>query len=104
MKAEFYPRVDKSTLFSDGYIGTPTAHSRGSTMDLTLVALPAPTERPYVPGAPLVSCFAPEAQRFPDNTVDMGTLPTNLLRLPNSPRRPPVITCGWCRYRCTDST
>jgi zinc D-Ala-D-Ala dipeptidase len=36
MKAEFYPDVDKRTLFRDGYIATQSGHSRGSTMDLTL--------------------------------------------------------------------
>ena len=36
MKAEFYPNVDKRTLFSSGYIASRSGHSRGSTMDLTL--------------------------------------------------------------------
>ena len=36
MKAEFYPDVDKQTLFRDGYIATQSGHSRGSTIDLTL--------------------------------------------------------------------
>ena len=36
MKAEFYPNVDKSTLFRDGYIAARSGHSRGSTADLTL--------------------------------------------------------------------
>ena len=36
MKAEFYPHVDKSTLFRDGYIASRSGHSRGSTSDLTL--------------------------------------------------------------------
>jgi zinc D-Ala-D-Ala dipeptidase len=36
MKAEFYPDVDKRTLFRDGYIATQSGHSRGSTIDLTL--------------------------------------------------------------------
>jgi D-alanyl-D-alanine dipeptidase len=36
MKAEFYPNVDKRTLFRDGYIAAYSGHSRGSTMDLTL--------------------------------------------------------------------
>lgn len=36
MKAEFYPDVDKRTLFRDGYIASHSGHSRGSTMDLTL--------------------------------------------------------------------
>jgi zinc D-Ala-D-Ala dipeptidase len=35
-KAEFYPGVDKRTLFRDGYIASQSGHSRGSTMDLTL--------------------------------------------------------------------
>lgn len=48
MKAEFYPHVDKSTLFRDGYIDYHSGHSRGSTVDLTVV-------------------------RLPDESVDMGT-------------------------------
>ena len=35
-KAEFYPDVDKRTLFRDGYIASQSGHSRGSTIDLTL--------------------------------------------------------------------
>ncbi|MFF2524571.1 M15 family metallopeptidase [Streptomyces liangshanensis] len=73
MKAEFYPRVDKSRLFEDGYIAERSGHSRGSTVDLTLVRLPARPTRPYVPGEPLAPCHAPRAERFPDNSVDMGT-------------------------------
>ncbi len=35
-KKEFYPDIDKSTLFRDGYISSRSGHSRGSTVDLTL--------------------------------------------------------------------
>ncbi|MDA3628660.1 M15 family metallopeptidase [Saccharopolyspora sp. WRP15-2] len=73
MKAEFYPGLDKSRLFADGYIAARSGHSRGSSVDLTLVRLPARPQRPYVPGEPLTSCTAPAAQRFPDNSVDMDT-------------------------------
>jgi D-alanyl-D-alanine dipeptidase len=73
MKAEFYPRVDKSTLFADGYIAERSGHSRGSTLDVTLVTLPAGDAPPYVPGQPLVDCAAPQAVRFADNSIDMGT-------------------------------
>ncbi|WP_229403436.1 M15 family metallopeptidase [Micromonospora okii] len=73
MKAEFYPAVAKSRLFDEGYLGAPTAHSRGSTVDLTLVAEPPPSQRPYAPGERLVPCTAPVDERFPDNGVDMGT-------------------------------
>ncbi len=73
MKKEFYPRVEKDRLFEDGYIAEKSGHSRGSTVDLTLVRLPAQPTRPYRPGEPLVSCFAPKGDRFPDNSIDMGT-------------------------------
>jgi D-alanyl-D-alanine dipeptidase len=36
-KAEFYPHVDKRDLFMLGYIAAYSGHSRGSTVDLTLV-------------------------------------------------------------------
>ncbi|MDN3287739.1 M15 family metallopeptidase [Streptomyces thermocarboxydus] len=73
MKAEFYPNVDKTRLFADGYIAEKSGHSRGSTVDLTVVKLPARPTRPYRPGEPLTPCFAPQDERFPDNSVDMGT-------------------------------
>jgi len=38
-KSEFYPTVDKENLFRDGYIAEKSSHSRGSTVDLTLVYL-----------------------------------------------------------------
>jgi D-alanyl-D-alanine dipeptidase len=74
MKREFYPRVHKSRLFADGYIAARSGHSRGSTMDLTLVKLPARSQPRWRRGTfGLVPCFAPYDERFPDNTVDMGT-------------------------------
>lgn len=36
-KAEFYPDVDKRDLFALGYIAEQSGHSRGSTLDVTLV-------------------------------------------------------------------
>ncbi len=36
-KPGFYPEVDKSRLFKDNYIAAKSGHSRGSTLDLTLV-------------------------------------------------------------------
>ena len=39
MKAYFYPQVDKSRLFEQGYIARKSGHSRGSTVDLTIVNL-----------------------------------------------------------------
>ncbi|MFD5123305.1 M15 family metallopeptidase [Streptomyces sp. NPDC058385] len=73
MKAEFYPQVDKTRLFTDGYIAEKSGHSRGSTLDLTVVKLPALPTRAYVPGERLAPCYGPKKERFPDNSVDMGT-------------------------------
>ncbi|MEU1488202.1 M15 family metallopeptidase [Streptomyces sp. NPDC005752] len=73
MKGEFYPEVDKTRLFEDGYIAEKSGHSRGSTVDLTLVKLPALPTRPYEPGEELTACHASQDERFPDNSVDMGT-------------------------------
>ena len=36
-KADFYPDMDKSRLFAEGFIAKKSAHSRGSTVDLTIV-------------------------------------------------------------------
>ncbi|RIA10367.1 D-alanyl-D-alanine dipeptidase [Flavobacteriaceae bacterium MAR_2010_72] len=36
-KQEFYPDVDKRFLFRDGYIASRSGHSRGSTLDLTII-------------------------------------------------------------------
>jgi D-alanyl-D-alanine dipeptidase len=36
-KRDFYPDVDKRDLFKEGYISERSGHSRGSTVDLTLV-------------------------------------------------------------------
>ncbi len=38
-KAEYYPHVAKTHLFREGYIAERSGHSRGSTVDLTLVSL-----------------------------------------------------------------
>jgi D-alanyl-D-alanine dipeptidase len=39
MKAKYYPDVEKRYLFRDGYIAAKSGHSRGSTVDVTLVSL-----------------------------------------------------------------
>lgn len=38
MKAVYYPNVSKNRLFEGGYIAARSGHSRGSTVDLTLVS------------------------------------------------------------------
>ncbi|MNJ93301.1 D-alanyl-D-alanine dipeptidase [compost metagenome] len=71
MKKEFYPQVDKTKLFAQGYIASKSGHSRGSTVDLTIVSLPVSEQPEYRDGQKLTECFT--AQRFADNSLDMGT-------------------------------
>jgi D-alanyl-D-alanine dipeptidase len=72
-KKEFYPTVDKQNLFKDGYIDSKSSHSRGSTVDLTILPLPAPMQEKYIPGQKLSECYLPAEKRFGDNSIDMGT-------------------------------
>lgn len=39
MKAQYYPNIDKKDLFAKGYISVKSGHSRGSTVDVTIVSL-----------------------------------------------------------------
>ena len=73
MKAEFYPRVDKRDVFKDGYIATKSGHSRGSTVDLTLVRRPPARQERYHRGDKLRDCALPRAKRLRDNSIDRGT-------------------------------
>lgn len=71
MKAAFYPDVPKDELFSRGYIAERSGHSRGSTVDLTLVRMGS--TQPLADPMADYDCRGSEAQRFPDNSIDMGT-------------------------------
>ena len=74
MKREFYPFLPKDQLFPLGYIAECSSHSRGSTVDVTIVPFPPPPEEQYVPGiTKLEPCMAPEGIRFGDNSLDFGT-------------------------------
>jgi D-alanyl-D-alanine dipeptidase len=45
MKSKYYPSIDKENLFRDGYIAEKSGHSRGSTLDLTIIHLGSSQER-----------------------------------------------------------
>ena len=72
-KKEFYPSVDKYNLFYGKYISDKSNHTRGSTVDVTIVPVPTPLQERYIPGQPLHACFLPEGKRFKDSSIDMGT-------------------------------
>ena len=66
MKQYYYPREPKQLLFKRGYIANYSGHSRGSTVDLTIVSRKKP-----IAGGAHKSCFSPNRTR--DNSLDMGT-------------------------------
>lgn len=72
MRSSYYPEIPKDELFSRGYIAERSGHSRGSTVDLTLV--PLGTAVPVAdPLARRFDCRVAQPERFPDNSIDMGT-------------------------------
>lgn len=71
-KKEFYPTIDKSRLFEDGYIAEKSGHSRGSTIDLTIVPIPLPYQLAFDVNDQC-ECFESIDKRFKDNSIDMGT-------------------------------
>lgn len=75
MKLAFYPEEPKSLLFSRGYIARRSGHSRGSTVDLTLVRLPyvEPEAYPDPSDGPLPRCDHPLPERYAEGDLDMGT-------------------------------
>ena len=44
MKADYYPGLEKSVLIAGGYIAERSGHSRGSTVDVTLIELSSGAE------------------------------------------------------------
>lgn len=72
MKPWFYPAVGKGDLFSEGYIAERSGHSRGSTVDLTIVPLsPTDTGQAEVEGP--IDCRLPGNERPRAEPVHMGT-------------------------------
>ena len=72
-KKEFYPTVEKPDLLKQVYIDAKSGHSRGSSVDITIVHLPAPVQAEYQPGEDISACYLPAEKRFKDNSIDMGT-------------------------------
>lgn len=71
-KKEFYPTIDKSRLFINGYIAEKSGHSRGSTIDLTIVPIPLPSQ-PEFDINNQCECNKSIEERFKDNSIDMGS-------------------------------
>lgn len=71
-KGEFYPTLQKKNLFKLKYIARRSAHSRGSTVDLSIVPLP-PQDQPKFDPESQVACHEKVDKRYGDNSLDFGT-------------------------------
>ena len=70
-KTVYYPNLPKVALFPD-YIATRSGHSRGATLDLTLVQLDHTSATPAQTGE-VEPCTAPRVKQAPDGSIAMGT-------------------------------
>ena len=69
----FYPALDKTRLFSLGYIAAHSAHSTGTAVDLTLVRRDAKPAAAFDAHADYGPCTGAVERRAPDNSLDLGT-------------------------------
>eukprot|EP00118_Oscarella_pearsei_P028102 m.311510 g.311510 ORF g.311510 m.311510 type:complete len:261 (+) comp74890_c0_seq1:16-798(+) len=76
-KQEFYSTLHKPDLFSRGYVAWRSNHSKGSSVDITIVPPVVnhgdDVEASYWPGQPLYPCYFPLPFRLDDGSLDMGT-------------------------------
>jgi len=61
MKAEYYPNTDKENLFRDEYIAARSSHTRGSTVDLTIVSMGKVTNESSLDMGSGYDFFGPES-------------------------------------------
>jgi zinc D-Ala-D-Ala dipeptidase len=71
-KTTYYPNLPKAALFPD-YIATRSGHSRGATLDLTLVPIDAARKAQAGENAKPRACTAPQKGHAPDGSLAMGT-------------------------------
>lgn len=69
-KNDYYPTLDKSTLFDLGYISKRSAHSRGSTVDLTIMKIT--NDLSNITRSVRQLGNGEEIPFLDDNTLDMG--------------------------------
>lgn len=73
-KKSYYPNLTKPELLKQEYIASPSGHSLGTAVDLTLIQIPVSrSDEAKSSSAGSGSCTAPQKKRAPDNSVDMGT-------------------------------
>jgi len=64
MKKVYYPTIPKNELFEQGYIARRSGHSRGSTVDLTLMYLTGDRKGEALDMGTPFDYFGPESATF----------------------------------------
>ncbi len=70
MKAQYYPNIDKRRVFELGYVGVKSGHSRGSTVDLTIIKV---GQKIKTPEFSVRKIGGRDIPFLDDGTVDMGS-------------------------------
>ena len=70
-KTYYYPRIDKKNVFELGYVAAKSGHSRGSTIDLTLIKKENSLQEVRASKRTLLDGFT--IMFLDDNTIDMGS-------------------------------
>ncbi len=84
MKPYFYPDLDKSVLFDQGYIASKSGHTRGSTVDLTLFDMA--TEKELDMGGTF-DWFGPESHPDFCGNPETGEYTGDNSKSPSTPKR-----------------
>jgi zinc D-Ala-D-Ala dipeptidase len=71
MKPIFYPHISKSQIFEQGFLAEKSSHTRGSTVDVTLIKTGLKPTSPVLQKRVLEDGLA--YPLYFDNTLDMGT-------------------------------
>ncbi len=69
----YHPNVSRDELVAKGYVADKSGHSRGDTVDLTIVQIGSAPLPPADSTSPPGPCNSPSRERGADNSVDMGT-------------------------------
>jgi len=95
MKPYFYPDLEKQALFSEGYIASQSSHSRGSTVDLTLLDMQTGKELDMGSPFDLFSSIShPDCRTISDEQFENRmTLQRAMLRSGFEP-----IDCEWWHF------
>ena len=99
MKPYFYPDLEKQDLFARGYVASRSSHSRGSTVDLTLLDMA--TGKEVDMGSPF-DLFSPRSQPDSRDVTDEQYANRMLLQKVMVRNGFEPIDCEWWHFTLRD--